>query len=61
MPTTYPSAAAIKRRKILWSCWQAQKNSGHDVATIRGPGMPMGFAADTAASIGIRRCLAGWE
>lgn len=54
-------AAAIKRRKILWRSLQEQNLGGCAASTYRsdgvkaGPQHQPGFAADTAASIGMSK------
>ena len=53
---TIEKAAALKKRKILWeSLREQQVDSGNLVPTIRGPGMPQGFAASTAEVTGMSK------
>jgi ParB/RepB/Spo0J family partition protein len=51
--TAAEKARAIKLRKTLWESLKEHENSGHEVSTIRGPGMPQGFATSTAAVTGM--------
>ena len=54
--TPAEKATAVKKRKILWdSLREQQENSGTESSTIRGPGMPQGFATSTAAAIGMSK------
>ena len=54
--TPAEKAMAVKKRKILWdSLREQQGNSGTQSSTIRGPGMPQGFATSTAAAIGMSK------
>ncbi len=49
---------AIARRKVIWKERRAE-NSGAENTTIRGTGMPTGFASETAQMTGDEKSVIG--
>ena len=49
-PKSFEKRDHLRKRKELWEARQA--NSGKSLSTIRGPGMPRGFAEETAEATG---------